>query len=75
MAFWLMNGNIRRVRADSDMRTLLLSAASQSADGVQAFQDRLILEIGTVVSQQASMPAAERDEEGFAELRAMARSM
>lgn len=74
MAFWLMSGNIRRVRADSDMRNLLLSAASQSSDGVQQFQERLILEVGTVFSQPAA-PDEERDEEGFAELKAMAAGM
>lgn len=74
MAFWLMSGNIRRVRADSDMRTLLLSAASQSADGVTAFQERLVLEVGTVISQPAA-PDETRDEEGFAELKAMAQAM
>ena len=74
MAFWLMSGNIRRVRADSDMRNLLLSAASQSSDGVQQFQERLILEVGTVFSQPAQ-PDEERDEEGFAELKAMAAGM
>ena len=74
MAFWLMSGNIRRVRADSDMRTLLLSAASQSSEGVQQFQERLVLEVGTVFTQPA-VPDEERDEEGFAELKAMAASM
>jgi hypothetical protein len=74
MSFWLMNGNIRRVRADADMRALLVNAASQSSDGVTSYRERLVLELGTVISQPV-VPDEERDEEGFAELKAMAASM
>lgn len=74
MAFWLMSGNIRRVRADSDIRALLVSAASQSSDGVTSLQERLVLEVGNVITQPV-VPDAERDEDGFTELRAMAAAM
>jgi hypothetical protein len=72
--FWLFSGNIRRVRAENDVRDLMIASASQSAEGVNALQERLVLEIGTVMT---NMPALdiERDEEGFNELKMMAQAM
>lgn len=68
--FWLMSGNIRRIRAGYDLRTLATTAAAGSPDGVTELQERLVLEIGDVVKQPAT--SIERDEAGFAELKAMA---
>lgn len=74
MAFWLMSGNIRRVRASSDMRGLAMNLAAQSSEGAQDYQERLILELGTVTSAPVVLDT-ERDEEGFEELKAIAAAM
>lgn len=72
-AFWLMSGNVKRVRAYSDVRSLTVAAAAQSADGIEEIRERLVLEIGTVINEPPTV--VERDEAGFAELRAMAAAM
>ena len=72
-AFWLMSSNIRRVRANEDVRSLMIASAAQSAEGIEDVRERLILEIGTVVTEPPT--SVERDEAGFAELRAMAAAM
>jgi hypothetical protein len=71
-AFWLFSGNIRRVRADSDMRALMVATAAQSAEGIEHHQERLVLEIGLVMSNDNPMLDVERDEKGFSELKTMA---
>lgn len=73
-AFWLMFSNIRRIRAGDDLRGLMVHSAAQSADGFKECQEKLVLEIGTVVSEPPSFHA-ERDEQGFEELKAMAAAM
>lgn len=75
-SFWLMYGNIRRIRAGDDVRQLLTAAASQSPEGVTELRDRLVLEMGEVVVAETPNPLdVQRDEAGFAELKAMAASM
>lgn len=69
--FWLMSGNIRRIKAGDDMRQLMTAAAAQSAEGITEYRERLVIEIGTVFNEEAS-PIVERDEAGFAELKMMA---
>jgi hypothetical protein len=72
--FWLMSGNIRRIRAGDDMRQLMTATAAQSAEGVGEYRQRLILDIGTVFKDGLIIDA-ERDEAGFAELKMMAAGM
>ena len=72
--FWLMSGNIRRIRAGDDLRNLMTATASQSADGVKEYRERLIVDIGEVM-KEPSVADAERDEAGFAELKSMAQTM
>ena len=48
-AFWLMHGNIRRITAGEDIRTLSVSMAAQSGDGARECHDRLVLEMGEVM--------------------------
>lgn len=72
--FWLMSGNIRRIRAGDDLRHLLTASAAQSADGVKEYHERLVIEMGDVM-KEPSVADAERDEVGFAELRQMAAAM
>lgn len=75
-AFWLMSGNIRRVRAGNDLRAILVSAAAQSPEGIKDLQERYVVEMGDVyVSKNVSPLEVERDEEGFGELKALAALM
>lgn len=70
--FWLFSGNIRRIRAENDMRSLMTAAAAQSAEGIESYQERLVLEIGLVMSNDEPVLDVERDEKGFSELKMMA---
>jgi len=70
-AFWLFSGNIRRVRAENDMRALMVATASQSAEGIENHQERLVLEIGLVMTDNPVLDV-DRDEKGFSELKMMA---
>lgn len=72
--FWLMFSNIRRIRAGDDVRHLMTAAAAQSAEGVKELRDKLVLEIGHVASESPVIDT-QRDEAGFAELKAMAAAM
>lgn len=72
--FWLMSGNIRRIRAGDDMRQLMTAAAAQSAEGIGEYRQKLILDIGTIFTEGPILNA-ERDEAGFAELKMMAAGM
>lgn len=75
MTFWFMSSVIRRIRADAELRQLAIGVAAQSnGEGVKEFQERLVLEVGTVTNAPAALDT-ERDEEGFAELKAIAASM
>ena len=72
--FWLMSGNIRRIRAESDLRGLMVAAVAQSSEAIKDYQEKLILEMGVVVKAPAAADI-ERDEKGFADLKAMAQAM
>lgn len=75
-AFWLMSGNIRRVRAGNDLRAMMVATVAQAPEGAKEMQERLVLEMGDVyVSKTVSPLEVERDEEGFNELKAMAAVM
>jgi len=74
-AFWTMSGNIRRLRASSDLRDLMVVSAAQSADGYKETHERLVLEIGTVYVGDSNPMNVERDEAGFNELKMMAAAM
>lgn len=75
-AFWLMSGNIRRIQAGDDIRSVTNQAVSQSSDSIREYRDSLVLKIGTVVTEpHTAVMAVERDEQGFSELRMMAQAM
>ena len=74
-AFWLMSGNIRRIKAGDDLRNLMTATAAQSADGIKEYRERLIIDIGEVMKESVVTIEAERDDVGFAELRSMAAAM
>lgn len=75
-AFWLMSGNIRRLRAESDLRNVTVAVVSgcESVDEIKNYQERLILEMGVVVKSPIGADI-DRDESGFAELKAIAELM
>ena len=72
--FWLMSGNIRRIKAGDDLRNLMTATAAQSAEGIQEYRERLIVDIGEVMKEPSAIDV-ERDEAGFAELKSMAQAM
>lgn len=70
-AFWLMNENVRRIQAENDMRSASVAVNARNPEGMQEFNERLVLELGEV-SKEPVVPEAVRDEEGFKELRMLA---
>lgn len=74
MSFWLYSGNIRRLRADDDMRSLTVATAAQSAEGVTSLQERFVLELGLVMTDTPELNL-DRDEKGFSELKMLAAEM
>jgi hypothetical protein len=73
--FWLFHENVDRISAQKDMRTLTVSASSQSSEGATAYRKQLIVEIGNIAKMSASAMAAqsaERDEGGINLLKQMA---
>lgn len=72
--FWLMNGNIVRLMAEKDLRATDVQLARHGGEGREAIRKNLTLELGNVgkVAVEESPLEAERDEQGFAELKALA---
>lgn len=56
-AFWMLDRNISRIRAEEEQRQLrlLLTAQSGDRDGIDAFATSLSSEIGTPVVERAVM--------------------
>ena len=74
--FWLMNENVKRLQAESDLREMAISAVSQNPEGFSQHQERLVLELGEVVIvERPEVMNAVRDQAGFEELRLMAAAM
>jgi len=73
-SFWLMSENVRRIQAENDMRAVSVAANVQSPEGLQEFHEKLVIELGEV-SKEPIVPSAERDQEGFNELRMLAAAM
>lgn len=69
--FWLMNGNISRILAEKDIRSLEVGIASQSADGSSAVRKHLVIEMENKNPEDVLAISEERDEEGFNELKMM----
>ncbi|MDR9847016.1 hypothetical protein [Herbaspirillum huttiense] len=86
--FWLLQDNIDRIEAQRDMRSLTVGLHQQSGEAAIALRQRLTVELGSVVKTDMPLAATappeaamrpevaarytERDEVGFAELKAMA---
>jgi len=74
--FWLLNQNIDRIFAQRDMRTLTVAVSGQSQEAAKGYRETLIAEVGVIVKfKESSVMDAERDEQGFAELKAIASKM
>lgn len=69
-----MSGNIRRLMAERDLRELSVAVAAESGEMLREYQEKLILEMGVIVKTPIGVDI-ERDEKGFAELKAMAELM
>lgn len=67
-----MSGNIDRIQAQRDMRTLSISASAQGEESAKQFRQMLVDEVGTIVKVQQ---IHERDEQGFQELKALSNQL
>lgn len=67
-----MSGNIDRIMAQKDMRSLTVANAAASQEGAKQCRERLIVEAGTIVKAQHPALTATRDEAGFSELKELA---
>ncbi len=76
-----MNAQIERIKAQNDIRALDISAATAgviggNAEAAMERREKLVIEVGEIVKAKEYSPLdpinTARDEEGFAELRAMA---
>lgn len=63
-----MSGNIDRIQAQKDMRSLTIAAAAQGEGPAKQFRQLLVDEVGTIVKVRREH---ERDEQGFKELTAL----
>lgn len=71
-AFWLMHNGIPRMQAENDLRLMTVSGAVQSSEGNERLRANLVLELDGIDSSGPRPISEERDEEGFADLKAMA---
>jgi hypothetical protein len=72
--FWFMNAQIDRINAQHDMRALEVTMCSQSGEMAVGHHEKLVLEVGTVVTlmdDPLREAMAEKDSAGIAELKAM----
>lgn len=65
--FWLMSQSLDRIEAQRAIRNLTVASAAQGDPNI--LRDQLIREVGTVSTGQA-----ERDEQGFAGLKALSQN-
>lgn len=73
--FWLAHECIDRISAQQDMRRLTVSAVAQSGEAASDYRRKLIVEVGNIAKMSSAaviQESAQRDEEGFADLKFMA---
>jgi len=68
--FWLMTGNINRILATEDMRSLSVYSAAQGQEAAEEKRKQLILEIGDVTEVEEKL-----DKEGLSDLRRMSKQV
>lgn len=72
-AFWVMNQNIDRLRAEQDLRTINVAIATQSEESYKATVEALNKERGEWVKFSPLAPHLnQRDDEGVERLKRMA---
>jgi hypothetical protein len=70
--FWVLERQISRIQADSDLRHLALLAASHGGENFQTTHARLVAELGTVAAKTtAGIMNVKLDEAGLQELQGM----
>ena len=69
-AFWLLNENINRLFAETDIRQLSVLASARSSEGAKEMNTNLTIELGEVLKAGPDTKD-ERDQAGFDELKAM----
>jgi hypothetical protein len=72
VTFWFLANTIDRIEAQDDLRHLAVAASSQAGRAAQSCQERLVLEVGTVVKMKRDPMRAFRDERGVAKLKELA---
>ena len=73
-AFWMMNRNINRLRAEEDLRQINIGTAIQSRDGASEASSRLVVERGEWLKFSPLATHLNcRDEEGVERLKRMAK--
>lgn len=73
--FWAMNSNVGRLLAETDLRNLSVGVSTQSEDNFKSTRETLMKEMGEMFKTNINPLAAERDEEGFQELKTLAALM
>jgi len=68
-AFWSLNGQITRVMAESDIRSLSVNVHSNHPEAAKEFRKTLEVELASVVKQEEKL-----DTEGWSELKRMAKT-
>lgn len=66
-AFWLMNANLDRLNAETDIRQLSLLVNSTNGENVKAKHEELKAQMGMIFQEKPKL-----DKKGLAELLAMA---
>lgn len=72
--FWILHGNVDRIRAETDLRLVSALAHSHSGEGITRFTEQMRKEMGTIVDfdeAQRAMETAVYDREGLLALKTM----
>lgn len=74
--FWLMNSSIGRLLAEKDIRALTVQSARHGGEQAEQIRQHLVIEMGEVgKTAQVADLSAERDQQGFEELKTLAALM
>lgn len=76
--FWLMNSNVGRLLAEKDIRAITVQSARHGGDQMLEVKKNLEVELGNtgkVKGDDGNQVDAVMDEEGYAELKALAALM
>lgn len=69
--FWTLLGNINRIQAQDDLRSLSIACYSQDNKASQTYRETLIVEIGQVYEYQKIPNQDKLDREGLKALKAL----